>query len=220
MLGGGGWKTDFKSQSQLGAGGGRESSRLREGAGVLFPSCLRPPDCVTLGQVLDLLWAFSFPSVEWGWWARWCGGCLIWIMWAGPSDGEELCVGVLERDKCLSVGLGVTLEACPSLQDAGAAPLLCLVVLVGLARACPEPCECGEKYGFHIADCAYRDLKAVPSGFPANVTTPEPIANQLSGPAGGEGSARLQSLWLAQTMRSAAWQRRGCPGISGANSRA
>lgn len=63
--------------------------------------------------------------------------------------------------------------------------LLCLVVLVGLARACPEPCECGEKYGFHIADCAYRDLKAVPSGFPANVTTLSLSANQLSSLPGG-----------------------------------
>uniref|UniRef100_A0A8C2P6Y1 Immunoglobulin superfamily containing leucine-rich repeat protein n=1 Tax=Capra hircus TaxID=9925 RepID=A0A8C2P6Y1_CAPHI len=77
--------------------------------------------------------------------------------------------------------------------------LLCLVVLVGLARACPEPCECGEKYGFHIADCAYRDLKAVPSGFPANVTTLSLSANQLSSLPGGafREVPRLQSLWLA-----------------------
>lgn len=40
--GGGGWKTDFKSQSQLGAGGGRESSWLREGAGVLFRLVFAP----------------------------------------------------------------------------------------------------------------------------------------------------------------------------------
>ena len=40
--GGGGWKTYFKSQSQLGAGRGRESSRLREGAGVLFRPVFAP----------------------------------------------------------------------------------------------------------------------------------------------------------------------------------
>lgn len=78
--------------------------------------------------------------------------------------------------------------------------LLCLVVLVGLARrACPEPCECGEKYGFHIADCAYRDLKAVPSRLPGqNVTTLSLSANQLSSlPGAFREVPRLQSLWLA-----------------------
>ncbi|XP_036763648.2 immunoglobulin superfamily containing leucine-rich repeat protein isoform X2 [Manis pentadactyla] len=77
--------------------------------------------------------------------------------------------------------------------------LLCWVVLLGLGQACPEPCDCGEKYGFQIADCAYRDLEAVPSGFPANVTTLSLSANQL--PSLPEGAFRevplLQSLWLA-----------------------
>lgn len=77
--------------------------------------------------------------------------------------------------------------------------LLCWVVLLGLGQACPEPCDCGEKYGFQIADCAYRDLEAVPSGFPGNVTTLSLSANQLS--ILPEGAFRevplLQSLWLA-----------------------
>ncbi|XP_004611790.2 immunoglobulin superfamily containing leucine-rich repeat protein [Sorex araneus] len=77
--------------------------------------------------------------------------------------------------------------------------LLCGAVLLGLARACPEPCDCGQKYGFQIADCAYRDLEAVPPGFPANVTTLSLSANRL--PALPEGAFRevplLQSLWLA-----------------------
>lgn len=77
--------------------------------------------------------------------------------------------------------------------------LLCWVVLLGLGQACPEPCDCGEKYGFQIADCAYRDLEAVPPGFPANVTTLSLSANRL--PSLPEGAFRevplLQSLWLA-----------------------
>ncbi|XP_012657380.1 immunoglobulin superfamily containing leucine-rich repeat protein [Otolemur garnettii] len=77
--------------------------------------------------------------------------------------------------------------------------LLCWVVLLGLARACPEPCDCGEKYGFQIADCAYRDLEAVPPGFPANVTTLSLSANRLPGlPEGAFVEVPLlQSLWLA-----------------------
>ncbi|XP_020021212.1 immunoglobulin superfamily containing leucine-rich repeat protein [Castor canadensis] len=77
--------------------------------------------------------------------------------------------------------------------------LLCWAVLLGLTQACPEPCDCGQKYGFQIADCAYRDLEAVPPGFPANVTTLSLSANRL--PALPEGAFRevplLQSLWLA-----------------------
>ncbi|KAL1791024.1 immunoglobulin superfamily containing leucine-rich repeat protein, partial [Sigmodon hispidus] len=41
-------------------------------------------------------------------------------------------------------------------------------VLLNLVQACPESCDCGEKYGFQIAD-SFRDTEAVPSGFPANV---------------------------------------------------
>lgn len=77
--------------------------------------------------------------------------------------------------------------------------LLCWAVLLGLGQACPEPCDCGEKYGFQIADCAYRDLEAVPPGFPGNVTTLSLSANWLS--ILPEGAFRevplLQSLWLA-----------------------
>ncbi|XP_016057402.1 PREDICTED: immunoglobulin superfamily containing leucine-rich repeat protein [Miniopterus natalensis] len=77
--------------------------------------------------------------------------------------------------------------------------LLCWAVLLGLGQACPEPCDCREKYGFQIADCAYRDLEAVPPGFPANVTTLSLSANRL--PSLPEGAfwevPLLQSLWLA-----------------------
>ncbi|XP_005393631.1 PREDICTED: immunoglobulin superfamily containing leucine-rich repeat protein [Chinchilla lanigera] len=77
--------------------------------------------------------------------------------------------------------------------------LLCWALLLGLVRGCPEPCDCGEKYGFQIADCAYRDLEAVPPGFPANVTTLSLSANRLPGlPEGAFGEVPLlQSLWLA-----------------------
>lgn len=77
--------------------------------------------------------------------------------------------------------------------------LLCGAVLLGLVKACPEPCDCSQKYGFQIADCAYRDLESLPHGFPANVTTLSLSANRL--PALPEGAFRevplLQSLWLA-----------------------
>lgn len=77
--------------------------------------------------------------------------------------------------------------------------LLCWAVLLNLVQACPESCDCGEKYGFQIADCAYRDLQAVPPGFPANVTTLSLSANRL--PRLPKGAFRevplLQSLWLA-----------------------
>ncbi|XP_003462252.3 immunoglobulin superfamily containing leucine-rich repeat protein [Cavia porcellus] len=77
--------------------------------------------------------------------------------------------------------------------------LLCWALLLGLVRGCPEACDCGEKYGFQIADCAYRDLEAVPPGFPANVTTLSLSANRLPGlPEGAFGEVPLlQSLWLA-----------------------
>ncbi|XP_008069224.1 immunoglobulin superfamily containing leucine-rich repeat protein isoform X2 [Carlito syrichta] len=77
--------------------------------------------------------------------------------------------------------------------------LLCWVALLGLVQACPEPCDCGEKYSFQIADCAYRDLVAVPPGFPANVTTLSLSANRLPGLPGGafREVPLLQSLWLA-----------------------
>ncbi|XP_004628960.1 immunoglobulin superfamily containing leucine-rich repeat protein [Octodon degus] len=77
--------------------------------------------------------------------------------------------------------------------------LLCWALFLGLARGCPEPCDCSQKYGFQIADCAYRDLEAVPPGFPANVTTLSLSVNRLPGlPQGAFGEVLLlQSLWLA-----------------------
>ncbi|XP_075391732.1 immunoglobulin superfamily containing leucine-rich repeat protein [Tenrec ecaudatus] len=77
--------------------------------------------------------------------------------------------------------------------------LLCWAVLLGLGQACPEPCSCEEKFGLQIADCAYRDLEAVPPGFPANVTTLSLSANRLPALPGGafEEVPLLQSLWLA-----------------------
>ncbi|XP_055984741.1 immunoglobulin superfamily containing leucine-rich repeat protein [Sorex fumeus] len=77
--------------------------------------------------------------------------------------------------------------------------LLCGAVLLDLAQACPKRCDCSQKYGFQSADCAYRDLEAVPPGFPANVTTLSLSANKL--PALPEGAFQevplLKSLWLA-----------------------
>lgn len=126
-------------------------------------------------------------------------------MWAGPSDGEELCVGVLRGTSAFCGSLGSP-EAHVLLCRMQEPRLLCLVVLVGpgtgLSRA-----PTWEKYGFHIADCAYRDLKAVPTGFRANVTTLSLSANQLSSLPGGLGKCPGCSRCGWPTMRSAAGPR-------------
>lgn len=140
-----------KSQSQLGAGGGREALGSEKELGVLFHLVFAPsPSCVTSSRILGLLWASVSPSVEWGWWARWCGECLIWIMWAGPSDGKELCVGGAERDKCLLWVFGGHLGGMSF--SAGCRSCVCCAwwSLWAWHGACPEPCECGEKCGFTL----------------------------------------------------------------------
>lgn len=58
--GGGDWKTDFKSQSQLEAGRGRERFPFRGGSGVLFRPVFTRPGCMISGK----FWPFlgqSFP---------------------------------------------------------------------------------------------------------------------------------------------------------------
>ncbi|XP_074088790.1 immunoglobulin superfamily containing leucine-rich repeat protein-like [Macrotis lagotis] len=77
--------------------------------------------------------------------------------------------------------------------------LLWLASFLGSVSGCPEVCDCGEKYGFQISDCAYRDLQSVPSGFPANVTTLSLSANRLGDLEAGafDEVPLLQSLWLA-----------------------
>uniref|UniRef100_A0A674I8X0 LRRNT domain-containing protein n=1 Tax=Terrapene triunguis TaxID=2587831 RepID=A0A674I8X0_9SAUR len=71
----------------------------------------------------------------------------------------------------------------------------------GVARAgCPEPCTCIEKkYGRQLAECAYRDLQAVPAGLPANVTTLTLSANKITSLQQSSflEVTQVQSLWLA-----------------------
>ncbi|NXD32046.1 ISLR2 protein, partial [Spelaeornis formosus] len=81
------------------------------------------------------------------------------------------------------------------------APLLPLLLaaLLGSGRACPEPCACVDKYAHQFADCAYKELRAVPAGLPSNVTTLSLSANKISSlPRGAFAEVtQVSSLWLA-----------------------
>ncbi|NXC03209.1 ISLR2 protein, partial [Orthonyx spaldingii] len=81
------------------------------------------------------------------------------------------------------------------------APLLALVLaaLLGSGRACPEPCACVDKYAHQFADCAYKELRAVPAGLPSNVTTLSLSANKIGSlPRGAFAEVtQVSSLWLA-----------------------
>uniref|UniRef100_A0A8C6ZW34 Immunoglobulin superfamily containing leucine-rich repeat protein 2-like n=1 Tax=Nothoprocta perdicaria TaxID=30464 RepID=A0A8C6ZW34_NOTPE len=81
------------------------------------------------------------------------------------------------------------------------APLqsLWLAALLGLARACPEPCACVDKYAHQFADCAYKDLQVVPTGLPSNVTTLSLSANKIASLQRRSfvEVTQVTSLWLA-----------------------
>ncbi|KAF1502782.1 Immunoglobulin superfamily containing leucine-rich repeat protein 2, partial [Eudyptula minor novaehollandiae] len=81
------------------------------------------------------------------------------------------------------------------------APLLSLwlMALLGLARACPEPCACVDKYAHQFADCAYKDLQVVPTGLPSNVTTLSLSANKITSLQRRSfvEVTQVTSLWLA-----------------------
>ncbi|NXY01220.1 ISLR protein, partial [Pteruthius melanotis] len=81
-------------------------------------------------------------------------------------------------------------------------PLLGCLVLAALlwpCLACPRPCSCStKKNGRLLAECAYRELRAVPRGLSPNVTILTLSANRL-GHLGHTSLAdvpELQSLWL------------------------
>uniref|UniRef100_A0A8C8RLA0 Immunoglobulin superfamily containing leucine rich repeat n=1 Tax=Pelusios castaneus TaxID=367368 RepID=A0A8C8RLA0_9SAUR len=87
-------------------------------------------------------------------------------------------------------------------------PLLCLwiAVFIGLGQGCPESCNCVKKtYGRQLAECAYKDLQAVPVGLPSNVTTLTLSANRIT--ALQQSSflevTQVTSLWLAHNEISA-----------------
>ncbi|KAM9183815.1 immunoglobulin superfamily containing leucine-rich repeat protein 2 [Dugong dugon] len=71
--------------------------------------------------------------------------------------------------------------------------------LLGVARACPEPCACVDKYAHQFADCAYKELREVPEGLPANVTTLSLSANKITVLRRGAFAnvTQVTSLWLA-----------------------
>ncbi|XP_006273221.1 immunoglobulin superfamily containing leucine-rich repeat protein 2 [Alligator mississippiensis] len=79
--------------------------------------------------------------------------------------------------------------------------LLCLslAVLLGLSWGCPEPCACMDKYAHQFADCAYKELQAVPAGLPSNVTTLSLSANKITALQRGSfvEVTQVTSLWLA-----------------------
>ncbi|NXH37144.1 ISLR2 protein, partial [Myiagra hebetior] len=81
------------------------------------------------------------------------------------------------------------------------APLLAtlLAALLATGRPCPEPCACVDKYAHQFADCAYKELQAVPAGLPSNVTTLSLSANKISSlPRGAFAEVtQVSSLWLA-----------------------
>ncbi|KAM7156004.1 immunoglobulin superfamily containing leucine-rich repeat protein 2 isoform 1-T2 [Molossus nigricans] len=72
-------------------------------------------------------------------------------------------------------------------------------VLLGVAGACPEPCACVDKYAHQFADCAYKELREVPEGLPANVTTLSLSANKITVLRRGAFAdvTQVTSLWLA-----------------------
>ncbi|EHH27467.1 hypothetical protein EGK_17664, partial [Macaca mulatta] len=71
--------------------------------------------------------------------------------------------------------------------------------LLGGAGACPEPCACVDKYAHQFADCAYKELREVPEGLPANVTTLSLSANKITVLRRGAFAdvTQVTSLWLA-----------------------
>ncbi|KAM4748954.1 immunoglobulin superfamily containing leucine-rich repeat protein 2-like [Rhinophrynus dorsalis] len=74
-----------------------------------------------------------------------------------------------------------------------------VVALLGLALGCPEPCSCVDKYNQQFADCTYKKLQKIPSGFPSNVTTLSLSANKISSlkKSSFVGVPQITSLWLA-----------------------
>ncbi|XP_039346229.1 immunoglobulin superfamily containing leucine-rich repeat protein 2 isoform X1 [Mauremys reevesii] len=86
-------------------------------------------------------------------------------------------------------------------------PLLWLWIaaFLGMSQGCPEPCSCVDKYAHQFADCAYKDLQAVPVGLPSNVTTLSLSANKITSlqKSSFVEVTQVTSLWLAHNEISA-----------------
>ncbi|KAM4676869.1 immunoglobulin superfamily containing leucine-rich repeat protein 2 isoform 2-T2 [Discoglossus pictus] len=74
-----------------------------------------------------------------------------------------------------------------------------IAALLEISFGCPDPCSCVVKYNQQFADCTYKKLQKVPSGFPSNVTTLSLSANKLSSLKRSNfvGVPQVSSLWLA-----------------------
>ncbi|KAJ7311285.1 hypothetical protein JRQ81_006901 [Phrynocephalus forsythii] len=77
---------------------------------------------------------------------------------------------------------------------------LTVLFFVG-SQSCPEVCRCvaKKKYGRHIADCSYKELREVPLGLPSNATTLTLSVNHITVLRGDsfEDLFDLQALWLS-----------------------
>ncbi|XP_077372917.1 immunoglobulin superfamily containing leucine-rich repeat protein 2 [Festucalex cinctus] len=73
------------------------------------------------------------------------------------------------------------------------------IALLAKARCCPEQCTCQDKFAHQFADCAYKDLLAVPVGLPSNVTTVGLSANKIKSLKSQSfvNITQVTSLWLA-----------------------
>ncbi|XP_077424910.1 immunoglobulin superfamily containing leucine-rich repeat protein 2 [Vanacampus margaritifer] len=73
------------------------------------------------------------------------------------------------------------------------------ITLLAKVRCCPEQCTCQDKFAHQFADCAYKDLLAVPVGLPSNVTTVGLSANKIKSLKSQSfvNITQVTSLWLA-----------------------
>ncbi|KAM8972981.1 immunoglobulin superfamily containing leucine-rich repeat protein 2-like [Pelodytes ibericus] len=77
---------------------------------------------------------------------------------------------------------------------------LCVAyTLLMTTLSCPDTCTCVDKYNQQFADCTYKKLQKVPSGFPSNITTLSLSANKISSLKISYfvGVSQITSLWLA-----------------------
>lgn len=72
-------------------------------------------------------------------------------------------------------------------------------IVIGSVQCCPELCSCQDKFAQKFADCAYKDLLAVPVGLPPNVTTVSLSANKITLLKSKSfiNITQVTSLWLA-----------------------
>ncbi|XP_068595756.1 immunoglobulin superfamily containing leucine-rich repeat protein 2 [Brachionichthys hirsutus] len=77
--------------------------------------------------------------------------------------------------------------------------LFALWTVIGVVRCCPELCSCQDKFSHQFADCAYKELLAVPAGLPSNVTTVSLSANKIKVLKSKSFTdiTQVTSLWLA-----------------------